>query len=211
MYYLPIATIIGLVLSFIIGFSLYKKSASKFDLKIKNYVDRIINKRRTIFFSIVTRLANIETLFVIVGGLLAYYIYTKQYTKGTAIILASSLSMTVSHGLKYVFKRRRPIKSKKLNYSGYSYPSGHSTVGVCLYTVLAYILYISYNLSFAIVIGGYILGFIIAISRVYLSAHWTSDISVGIMLGTLCTLWTIYFFNRDVDILEIFLKNLNFI
>lgn len=211
MIYLQIFTGLVIFFTFLVGLKLYKKSATKFDLRVKDYIDQHKKPGLYKFFSLFTRLANVETIIILNLVLLSYFIYKSQYPSGTALILASAFASLASHGLKFIFKRRRPVKRKQLNYIGYSFPSGHSTIGICFYTVLSYIAYNLLNLPFFVVALGYLLGLTIALSRVYLSAHWTSDVLFGIALGTVCLAWVIYFYNRSVDIIEIFLISLNFI
>jgi len=64
-----------------------------------------------------------------------------------------------------------------------SFPSGHSTAGMVLFTCLAF-----YFSNSAIKVLMSILGIIVAFSRVYLSQHWINDITVGTFIGWIVTL-----------------------
>lgn len=73
--------------------------------------------------------------------------------------------------------------------SAYGFPSGHTTMSVILYGFLAIILVrdLSSTRRWGIVSAAMLLAFIIAISRLYLGAHWLSDVLGGFFIG-IC--WT---------------------
>ena len=75
----------------------------------------------------------------------------------------------------------------------FSYPSGHTMASVTLYGFLIYYLFKtkiskSYKILFSILLG--IIPFVVAISRIYLGAHYFSDV-FGAMLLSLALLTSI--------------------
>lgn len=191
------------------GFKLYKKTSTPIDLRIKDYIERNRSPKVFKFMKAITRLANVEVIFLLVFVLSLLFIYRRDFVNGTSIILAAVFSSIASHGLKLIFRRSRPVKRKELNYIGYSFPSGHSTIGVCFYTVLFYILASIFALPLIIVSLGLLIGLIVAFSRIYLSAHWTLDVLFGIALGIMCSLWTIYLNIESFDAISPVLERLN--
>lgn len=175
------------------------------DIAIKNLIDEYMNDQVYAYMRQITRLANVETIFILVIILSFLFMNSRYYVETTALLLSAFFSTFSSQGLKLIFRRNRPAKFEEVNYIGYSFPSGHSTIGVCFYTVLAYIAYNLYGINPIIVILGFILGLLIAFSRIYLSAHWTIDVLYGIALGTACTGWVIYFYDRGLNLVSYFL------
>lgn len=85
---------------------------------------------------------------------------------------------------KWILHRPRPISIYQ-GVSGWGFPSGHTTMSVVLYGFLAILLVRCFNsrwrwLPFGAAIG---ISLLIAFSRLYLGAHWLSDILGGLSLG----------------------------
>jgi len=100
-------------------------------------------------------------------------------------------AMTVVGGLlgvqllKWAIHLPRPVAIYH-GASAYGFPSGHTTMSVIMYGFLAILLARGLGAArrwglFSSVIG---VSFVIGISRLYLGAHWLSDVLGGILLGT---------------------------
>lgn len=88
--------------------------------------------------------------------------------------------------LKLIFMRERPSINPLTVENTYSYPSGHSMVGMAFYGYLIYLIYnhISNRKIKYLLIGILsVLIFLIGISRVYLGVHYTSDVIGGFCFG----------------------------
>lgn len=88
---------------------------------------------------------------------------------------------------KLVVQRNRPVNSVYLEYS-FSFPSGHAMIAVIFYGFLAYILIRNIknwvnkvNVFFICFVVIFAIGF----SRLYLGAHYVSDVWGGYLLGFL--------------------------
>ncbi|MGB9825306.1 MAG: phosphatase PAP2 family protein, partial [Desulfofundulus sp.] len=95
--------------------------------------------------------------------------------------------------LKAVFRRPRPAVDQLVHASGYSFPSGHSTVGIAFFGAVAFLLWIHLYRSRLRLLTTTILALLIlciGISRIYLGVHYPSDVLAGFAVGgtwlTLC-------------------------
>jgi undecaprenyl-diphosphatase len=99
-----------------------------------------------------------------------------------AIAGASALNTVI----KVALHRPRPGELSYSGWSAFSFPSGHSTVNVVLYGFLAFLvvreLRPGWRLPVALVAASLVL--LIAFSRLYLGAHWLSDVIGGLAFGT---------------------------
>jgi undecaprenyl-diphosphatase len=118
-------------------------------------------------------------LMIAVAGWLAW---VRRWEALSSWILAMFVSQIIIEPLKDLYERPRPTMSLA-DTSSWSFPSGHSVVGAAI-AVSAVIVLVSAgpkrrNLEMAAVA----FAIVMALSRVYLRAHWLSDVAAGAALG----------------------------
>ncbi|MDT7656100.1 MAG: hypothetical protein QOF38_815 [Pseudonocardiales bacterium] len=89
-------------------------------------------------------------------------------------------------GFKYLYERHRPPKlDQVIHYGGYALPSGHSLGSVVVYGVLTACLAPTLRGASRrwLLLGAVALVLLVGWSRVYLAAHWVTDVLTGWLLG----------------------------
>lgn len=128
-------------------------------------------------------------------GLLAYRDGHKDLAEAFIIAVAANGLCGI---LKLYIHRTRPdtIYVTHMRFKSYSFPSGHSFGSLVLYGLLIYLAFIHLPLAAALVcaVFGTLLIFAIGLSRVYLGAHFPSDVLGGWILGSV-SLFIIIIFN----------------
>lgn len=126
--------------------------------------------------------------FVLILSLIicCLYMLRKQWHKAV-LILITVLGIDFLVGFfKVLIMRERPFAALAMLYQNMSFPSGHTARAFVLYGLLIYfcrkVLPGKYRKRLVTISGIAVIA-LIAFSRIYLSAHWTTDVLAGLCLG----------------------------
>lgn len=130
--------------------------------------------------------------------------YLKKFKKEALFVLLTMLSGLVSTIVKYVVDRPRPgsdIVKIALQTHQQSFPSGHVMFYVIFFGFMTLLMYSlkTINKALRLTIGMLCLIFIfsIPVSRIYLGAHWFTDVLGGFLLGIICLYVLGYFYLKN--------------
>ncbi|MHA4870536.1 phosphatase PAP2 family protein [Duganella sp. PWIR1] len=117
-------------------------------------------------------------------GLLTFYLWRRQaYYWLLALMFAVPGGMLLNVVLKHIFQRTRPVFEEPLvTLATYSFPSGHTTAATCFYGMLVSYLVIArpaWSVRLGTVSFCLTMVLLVAFSRVYLGAHYVSDVLAG--------------------------------
>jgi membrane-associated phospholipid phosphatase len=112
-----------------------------------------------------------------------YLLAHRWWRRAAGFILTWAVSELVLTFLKTWFHRGRPPASI-VTIVGFSFPSGHATAGAAtaVALVLAFLPAGSTRRKWEWIAVAF--SFVMAFSRVYLHAHWFSDVVAGVLLGS---------------------------
>lgn len=118
---------------------------------------------------------------IVLFGLLSWYLWKQQaHYWLLALAFAVPGGMMLNVALKYHFQRARPVfEEPMVTLATYSFPSGHTTAATCFYGFLACYLVISrpaWSVRLGTVVFCLTMILLVAFSRVYLGAHYVSDV-----------------------------------
>ena len=137
---------------------------------------------------------------LIVVLVVALFLFFRYYREAV-FLLITSLSGALSSLIKILVNRPRPTEPfvrivQKVNEQ--SFPSGHVLFYIVFFGFLTVLMYrmISINIAIRIVVSAVslLLVFSIPFSRIYLGAHWFTDVLGGFLLGILCLYTLCYFY-----------------
>lgn len=129
----------------------------------------------------------------VLTGLTALIFFVMNARREALFVLLTALSGAVIYLLKIAVNRPRPtadlvtiIEEAKFQ----SFPSGHVTFYVVFFGFLAFLMYrlswVRTSLRWSIGVISVVLIFSVPFSRVYLGAHWFTDVLAGFFIGLLC-------------------------
>jgi membrane-associated phospholipid phosphatase len=113
---------------------------------------------------------------------LAVLAFRRQFLQFTAFALAVLTSEILIGTLKAAFGRARPPGSL-IGTSGATFPSGHAIAAAVTAVGLVIVLLPSGPARWKWEVRAILFAFLMALSRVYLRAHWLSDVVAGGLLG----------------------------
>lgn len=127
---------------------------------------------------IISTIFNDKILLLIMVLLSVFLFWIKEAKKAIFIFFSAGFGGLILFIIKYTVQRVRPLPEV---FSGYSFPSGHSTIVVVFFISLLFVInkkkFLSMLAIFAIIA--------VPISRVVLGAHFLSDVIAGLLLGSI--------------------------
>lgn len=136
------------------------------------------------YFKLITKLGNVRVVLVVI--LLFIFLFRNKYS--LYIMICSISSVFLNTILKFLVRRERPNILRLIEQGGYSFPSGHAMISICLYGYLLYLAYTKINnkiLKYSVSIILILIIISIGISRIYLGVHYASDVIAGYLLATI--------------------------
>ncbi len=157
----------------------------RFDTKVTAWIKHFFGQNARVMFLFFTHMGDPLTIAAIVAGLGFVWVQTAESRYGIA---ATGILITVAlgAGLKMLVERARPENEYSATLATFSFPSGHSNGSAVTFGILAILLWplLSNGLQFLLVgLLAVALPLLIGVSRVYLGAHYPSDVVAGWLLG----------------------------
>lgn len=144
---------------------------------------------------IISTIFNDKILLLIMVLLSAFLFWIKEAKKAIFIFFSAGFGGLILFIIKYTVQRVRPLPEV---FSGYSFPSGHSTIIVVFFLSLLFIInkkeILSMLATFAIIA--------VPISRVILGAHFLSDVIAGLLLGSIVVDFMKVYYKKIYNIIK---------
>lgn len=154
------------------------------------------NQYLDFFFTNCTHIG--DTIPVIIIAVILLLIFRKWEDR-MKIGFSLALTVAINQLLKIIIARPRPpLERRLITQSGYSYPSGHSMVSLCIYGVLIYFAITKIQNKVLKIIAVSLLTLmilLIGISRIYVGVHYPSDVLGGYLLTTVIIISSISLLN----------------
>ena len=144
---------------------------------------------------IISTIFNDKILLLIMVLLSVFLFWIKEAKKAIFIFFSAGFGGLILFIIKYTVQRVRPLPEV---FSGYSFPSGHSTIIVVFFLSLLFIInkkeILSMLATFVIIA--------VPISRVVLGAHFLSDVIAGLLLGSIVVDFMKVYYKKIYNIIK---------
>ena len=181
---------------------IFTKGRLAFETPIMRYFFEIRSQTLTVFMEAVSFIGGVPMSIAIAAVVL---LLLWRYAKDELLFFFASLAgaSAISASLKFAVARERPSMFPALpghSSSTPAYPSGHATSGMALYLALYLIIdrkLPQYRVPFAIFSVLLVAG--IVVSRLYIQAHYPTDIFGGLAIGIAWVMAVNLFLPRDSE------------
>ncbi len=172
-----------------------KQSIHRFDQQVTQSVASTFGQNSRPFFEFMTMLGDPVSVGLVAIGVISAGLYMSNIRLAVS---GAIIPITVLVGalLKLLFERARPLTeyAMSMKLQTFSFPSGHSSGSMIAYGLLAYIAFIKLPAPWNYVGASLlmILPIVVGLSRVYLGAHFPSDVIAGWLLGAVALIVIIF-------------------
>lgn len=178
--------IVGLLLGFvsILLNVLFDPQLSAADSAISHFVQSLRSTTADGVMVFVTMMGDSRVLTVLSLALIAWILLHRHWKIAASVTLAIASSTVFVPLMKTLVHRARPT-SLYTGAESFSFPSGHATHSAVIFGIIAVLL--AHNLTMRVRLSVYFAALAligsVALSRVYVGAHWPSDVLAGVMFG----------------------------
>lgn len=174
-----------------------------FDLNFTLFIQRYNPFWFDLLMRFVSFMGNVSTVIILVLLLvLSGFLIGKRHAP-LMLVISTAGGLIISQILKVLVARPRP-DSSLINQLGHfakadSFPSGHVLAAVSLYGFLLYIAFaeLKRNLISKVIMGISITAILLmGLSRIYLGAHWFSDVVGAYIVGFIWLTLVVFIYQR---------------
>lgn len=199
--FLPIAVIIALLLAAALGIAAAYVAYFPADLWLTQFVQRInIPGFRPLMIAV--SWPGNDQRWLIITLIAAGLLFRRWKIEAICLLASAAGGWLITNILKIVIARPRPavdLVEVYVEHKTRSFPSGHVMSYVTLYGFLFFLVYAlaprSWMRTALLIVLGALVG-LVGLSRVYLGAHWASDVIGGYLFGAIWLALIIHFYWR---------------
>ena len=133
----------------------------------------------------ITELGSVGVVLPLICVVLIWLVTRRCWRTAAYWVGTVAFSEVLVKLIKWTLGRRRPLEDIYAGVEQFSFPSGHATVSTVVLAFLAFLLgrgrSRAAQVVIAVIAGVYVA--LVAFSRLYLGAHWLSDVLGGLSLG----------------------------
>ena len=178
-----VVSLVLLVLFVNVASEVAEKETGLVDERVRTFVQERRTPGLDRAFSVVTWLGDPRVLVVIIGVAVVLLAVRRRRRNALLAVVGPLLGAVTIVTLKNIFQRARPEGALALGVHTYSFPSGHATASAASLLTVGYVLARERLVPWWSVAVAAVLALLVGTSRVYLDAHWATDVAGGWAVG----------------------------
>ena len=195
LYVAGFLTLIFILLSVLVKLDI----VSSIDTFIYNLCTFKMNDILTSIFKVFTFFGS--TAFIVALSVILFIVFLICKKKNQAYLTVSVIiiSTILNNVIKIIIMRNRPEVLKLVIEASYSFPSGHTMASVTIYGILLYLVNktdLKSGLKNTLRVILFTLPIFIGISRIYLGAHFATDVIGAYLVSTILLLVSTYLVDK---------------
>jgi undecaprenyl-diphosphatase len=134
---------------------------------------------------VITNIGSTVCMVILSVLVFAFLAYKKRWRHALLFSLSMAGALILELLLKTLVHRQRP-ENAMVKVSSYTFPSGHATMALVFFSLLIYLFKDDIKKEVwkhVFIISSMFLALLIGFSRIYLNAHWLTDVIGGFALG----------------------------
>ncbi|MGB3919489.1 MAG: phosphatase PAP2 family protein [Thiothrix litoralis] len=147
----------------------------------------------------VTMLGDAAVVVAVLLAMLLVLAWERRWWLLAGVALTFTASIVFVDGMKWLVQTTRPVADLYTGVAAFSFPSGHATVSFTLSGLLGWFVYRGGGAWMRALLLPLlaVLAVLVAFSRLYLGAHWPSDVMAGWLFGIGVLAAFAQFFRQD--------------
>ena len=165
-----------------------------FDLRFTERIQKVSNPALDVFMKSISWFGATSVALAMVLGIALIFVIIHRWREAF-FTMATFLAPVITSGIKILINRPRPTEDlvkiiEKAQHQ--SFPSGHTSFYVAFFGFMIFLLvrngFFKRWFRYSLVVILLLIIFSVPFSRIYLGAHWLTDVVAGFVLGIL-VLW----------------------
>ena len=195
---------VSLMIFVSITFLSFYQNGFMLDVIVMGWIDQLSTPFLLQIMKMITLIGSSEFILIVTLGLTSVLLYKKDWFNSLFLLSLTFGGIILNLLLKILFQRERPgemsyieVFSYSFEIPSYSFPSGHTMRSVLLFSFLLYLSYLFLkraSLKYLSYVICSMLMFAVASSRIFLEAHFLSDILAAISISIVWFWLCLYLF-----------------
>jgi undecaprenyl-diphosphatase len=180
-----------------VGQDVFEHESIGFDTTIRSWVAAHQSPGVFSFFYWVTTIGATRSMYILAFLTALYFWHRDRELVAASVLVAPALAVALYETVKRLYGRARPPGFNRALDTSFSFPSAHATAAAAVCCTITYVLWRENLLGrVTALLLAILVPLLIGVSRIYLDAHWATDVLGGWSAGLFIAALSAGLYNR---------------